>query len=122
MVEFFIDLFLVLFFSCYTQSIFLSNTGVLLSTPMIAISTLNMIVRLICENILNELPNVSLIFEILDWGRKWFINFNACKTQLFLFDYLNNYGAIDLMMNMPVLHNESTFNVLSFEVLHSLHC
>ena len=34
--------------------------------------------------------------DIVDCGRKWLVDFNAGKTQLFLFDWSNNTGAIDV--------------------------
>ena len=33
--------------------------------------------------------------DIVNWGRKWLVDFNAEKTQLVLFDPSNNNGAID---------------------------
>ena len=35
----------------------------------------------------------------MDWGRKWFLDFNSGKNQLVLFDQSNNTGAIDVKMN-----------------------
>ena len=37
----------------------------------------------------------------MDWGRKWLVDFNAGKTQLVLFGWSNNTGAID-MKNMKL--------------------
>ena len=34
--------------------------------------------------------------DTVDWGRKWFVDLNAGKTQLVLFDRSSNTGAIDL--------------------------
>ena len=34
--------------------------------------------------------------DTVDWGRKWLLDFNACKTQLVLFDWSNNTGTIGL--------------------------
>ena len=36
--------------------------------------------------------------NIVDWGRKWLIDFNAGKTQLVSFDQSNNTGANDRKM------------------------
>ena len=33
------------------------------------------------------------------WGKKWTVDFNAGKTQLFLLDQSNNTGAIDVKMD-----------------------
>ena len=35
----------------------------------------------------------------VDWGRKWLVDFNAGKTQLVLFDWSKNTGAIDVKMD-----------------------
>ena len=34
----------------------------------------------------------------MDWDQKWFLDFNAGKTQLVLLDLSNNTGAINLLM------------------------
>ena len=34
--------------------------------------------------------------DTVDWGRKWFVDFNAGKTQLVSFDRSNNNGSIDV--------------------------
>ena len=34
--------------------------------------------------------NLNLIYEKLDWNRKWLVDFNAGKTQLVLFDQSDN--------------------------------
>ena len=31
--------------------------------------------------------------ETVDWGKKWFVDFNAGETQLVLFDWSNNNGS-----------------------------
>ena len=41
------------------------------------------------------------------WGRKWLVDFNAGKTQLFSFDQSNDTGAIDLKMDESVLEKSS---------------
>ena len=41
--------------------------------------------------------------DTLDWGRKWFVDFNAGKTQLVSFDPSNNTGAIDVKMDGSVV-------------------
>ena len=38
----------------------------------------------------------------IDWGRKWFVDYNAGKTQLILFDQSNNTGAIDVKIDGSV--------------------
>ena len=39
----------------------------------------------------------------VDRGKKWVVGFNARKTQLVLFDWSNNTGAIDVKMDGFVL-------------------
>ena len=39
----------------------------------------------------------------MDWSRKWFVDFNAAKIQLVLFDQSNKTGAIDTKMDGSVL-------------------
>ena len=36
--------------------------------------------------------------DTMDWGRKWLVDFNAGKTQVVLFEWSNNTGAIDVKM------------------------
>ena len=50
----------------------------------------------------------------MDWGRKWFFNFNAGKTQLVWFDQSNNTGAIDVKKDGSVLAEKSSFRMLGF--------
>ena len=50
--------------------------------------------------------------DIVDWGRKWFVDFNAGKIQLVLFDWSNNNGAIDVKMDGSVLEQKSSFKIL----------
>ena len=39
----------------------------------------------------------------MDWGKKWFVDFNAGKTQLVLFDQSNNTSSIDVKISGSVL-------------------
>ena len=50
--------------------------------------------------------------DIVDWGRKWLVDFNAGKTQLVSFDRSKNTGAIDVKMDGSVLEEKSSFGVL----------
>ena len=38
--------------------------------------------------------------DTVDWGKKWLVDFNARKTQLFLLDRSNNSGSIDVKMDV----------------------
>ena len=48
----------------------------------------------------------------MDWGRKWLVDFSAGKTQLILFDWSNNSGAIDLKMDGSVFEEKSSYKML----------
>ena len=37
--------------------------------------------------------------DIVDWDSKWLVDFHAEKTQLVLFDWSNNTGAIDVKID-----------------------
>ena len=50
--------------------------------------------------------------DTVDWGKKWLVVFNAGKTQLVSFDWLNNTGSIDLKMDGSVLEEKSSFKML----------
>ena len=59
---------------------------------------------------------VELVSELesnvryIDWGRKWLVNFSAGRTQLVLFDWSNNSGAVDVKMDGS--EEKSSFMVL----------
>ena len=44
--------------------------------------------------------------DTVDWGRQWLVDFSAEKTQLVLFDWSNNTGAIDVKMDGSVLEEK----------------
>ena len=50
----------------------------------------------------------------MDWIKKWLVDFNTGKTVLFLFDRLNDNGAIDVKMDRFVLEETSSFIGLTF--------
>ena len=50
--------------------------------------------------------------DTIDWGRKWFVDYNAGKTQLILFDQSNNTGAIDVKIDGSVPEEKSSFKML----------
>ena len=75
----------------YTLMIFLMMLSViLLSKLLILLSVLIVIRHLIYGSNWNWLLNLNLIYETLDWGRNWLVDFNAVS-----FDQSNNAGAID---------------------------
>ena len=56
--------------------------------------------------------NLNLIYETLDWDKKWLVDFNAGKTQLVSFDRSNNNGSIDVKMGGSILEEKSSFKML----------
>ena len=48
----------------------------------------------------------------MDWKRKWLLDFNAGKTQLVLFDWSNNTGAINVKMDASILEEKSSVKML----------
>ena len=72
---------------------------ILLSMLMILLSILGVIRHLICGNNLNWLLNLNLIYETLDWGKKWLVDFIAGETQLVSLDQSNENGSIDVKMD-----------------------
>ena len=48
-----------------------------------------------------------MIYDTIDLGRKWLVNFNAAKTQLVSFDQSKNTRAIDVKMDGSVLVEQS---------------
>ena len=113
MLEFLKAPFCVIHFSCYTLMTFQTMLSViLLSMLMMLLSILSVIRHLIFGNNLNWLLNLNLIYKILDWGKKWLVDFNAGKTQLVSFGWSNNYGAIDVKMDGSVLEEKSSFKIM----------
>ena len=49
---------------------------------------------------------------MVDWGKKWLVDFNAGKTQLVSFDQSNNNGSIDVKMGGSILEEKSSFKML----------
>ena len=50
--------------------------------------------------------------DMVDWGKKWFVDFNARKTQLVSFDRSNSNGSIDVKMGGSILEEKSSFKML----------
>ena len=73
--------FLVIHVSYYIFITFLMMLFVILLSVLILLSTLNVIRHLICgSHLASELE--SDLQDIVDWGRKWFVDFNTGKIQL----------------------------------------
>ena len=62
------------------------------------------------------------IRDTLDWGKKWFVDFNAGKTQLVSFDGCNNNGSIDVKMDDSALEGKSSFKMLGLTFSSKLDC
>ena len=60
--------------------------------------------------------------ETVDWGRRWLVDFNAGKTQLVLFDWSNNAGAIDVKMDGSVLEEKSSFKMVGLTFSSKFDC
>ena len=58
----------------------------------------------------------------MDWGRKWFVDFNTGKTQLISFDRSKNVGAIDVKRDESVLGEKSSFRMLGLTFTSKLDC
>ena len=56
---------------------------------------------------------VSNLRDMVNWDRKWLVNFNAQKNQVVSFDLLYNYDAIDMKMNGSVTENKSSYKLLA---------
>ena len=54
----------------------------------------------------------SDLCDTVDWDRNWLVDFNAGKTQLLLFDWCNNTGAIDVKMVGSFLDEKPSFKIL----------
>ena len=50
--------------------------------------------------------------DMVDWGKKWLVDFNAGKTQLVSFDRSNNNGSINVKMGGSILEGKSSFKML----------
>ena len=70
---------------------------------MILLSTLNVTRHLIWQQLELASELESDLRDTVDWGRKWLVDFNAGNTQLVLFNWSNNTGAIDVKMSESVL-------------------
>ena len=60
----------------------------------------------------NEKHVVHCIWNTLDWDKKWLVDFNPGKTQIFSFRLPNNIGAIKVKMDESVFETKSSFKML----------
>ena len=58
--------------------------------------------------------------DMVDWGKKWLVDFSTGKTQLVLFDRSNNNGSIDVKMGGSILEEKSSFKMLGLTLSSKL--
>ena len=46
------------------------------------------------------------LWDTMDWGKKWLVDFNKVKTQLVSSDQSNNTGSIDVKMDWSILEEK----------------
>ena len=54
--------------------------------------------------------------DTVDWGKKWFVDSNAGKTQLVSFDQPYSTGSTDVKMDGPVLEEKPSFKMLGLTI------
>ena len=60
--------------------------------------------------------------DIMDWIKKWLVDFNTGKTQWVSFDQSNNNGSIDVKIDGSVLEEKSSFKMLGLNFSSKLDC
>ena len=58
--------------------------------------------------------------DMVDWSKKWLVDFNAGKTQLVSFDWSNNNGSVDVKMGGSILEEKSSFKMLGLTLSSKL--
>ena len=58
--------------------------------------------------------------NIVDWGKKWLVDFNDGKTQLVSFHRSNNTGATDKKMDGSVREKKKIFKMLRVDILFQI--
>ena len=53
--------------------------------------------------------------DTVDWGKKWFVDFNAGKIHLISFDRSNNNGSVDVKIGGYILEEKSSFKMLGLK-------
>ena len=48
----------------------------------------------------------------MDWGKKWLLDFNAGKSQLFFFDRSSNNGSVNVKLDGSVFDEKPSFKML----------
>ena len=72
-----------------------------------------------CDQVSDQWQELVLASELesdlrdtVDQSMKWFVDFNAAKIKLVLFDQSNNTGAIDAKIEGPVLEKKASFKMV----------
>ena len=85
---------------------------------MLSVILLSMLMILLhkCDEASDLWQQLELAYEfesdLQDLGSKWFVDFNAGKTQQISFDRSNNTSAIDMKMNGSVLEKKTSLQML----------
>ena len=58
------------------------------------------------EGILQDVLWESDLWDTVDWGKQWLVDFSAGKTQLALFDWSNKNGSVDVKIDGSVLEEK----------------
>ena len=85
---------------------------ILPSMVMMLLSIQIVIGHLICGNNLDWLLNLNLIYETVDWSKKWLVDFKAGKAQMVSFDRSNNNCSTDVKMGRSILEEKSCFKMI----------
>ena len=63
---------------------------------------------------------MNLIYDTVDSGKKWLVDFSAGESQLVSFDWSINNGSIDVKMDWSVLEEKSSFKMLGLTFSYKL--
>ena len=112
--------------TCYNSQWPLTGLAITLSTASVTFPIMSSVILLLLWWYYYVLPKHGQVSEILsdlrDWGRRWFADFNAAKTQLVSLDQSNKIGAVNVKMDGSVLEEKSSFKMLGLTFLHYLYC
>ena len=56
----------------------------------------------------------------MDWGKKWFVDFNAGKNQMVSFDWSNNNSSVEVKIDGFVPEEKSSFKMLGLTFFSKL--
>ena len=93
-------------------SILMMLSVILLFMLMILLSTLLLSGMWLWQQLELSSKLEFYLYDTVDWGRKWFVNFCAGKTQPVLFDWCNNSSVIEVKIDEPNLEEKSSVKIL----------